>query len=202
MTLLRGFIGVPEREPIVIRQNVTVDVVQDLNELVAVFSVRSRVFQNEQFCPYEEEFDGNDLAGATHLLARLNEQPVGTMRLRWFADFAKSERFAVTRDARATAVAFALIDAACLLAGRKGYKRILGHAQKRVAPFWTRRGGGEVREDRPSFSFSGHEYVEVIREIEQPNSYLTIDSPPLELDRPEGDWDREGVLDLSSLRAA
>ena len=32
--------------------------------------------------------DGNDLAGATHLIARIGSQPVGVIRLRWFCDFA------------------------------------------------------------------------------------------------------------------
>lgn len=189
-------------EPFIQMGNITVDVVRTLDEFMAVMAIRSRVFQNEQACPYDEEFDGNDLAGATHLLARRNGEPVGTMRVRWFSDFAKSERFAVVPEARATKVAFALIEAACQVAGKKGYTRILGHAQTRVAPFWTRRGGGKLREDRESFTFSDHEYVEIIREIEPPENHLTINSHPMELCRPEGDWEREGILEKSAKRAA
>lgn len=202
MSLLRNFTADQSRPPVVQSGPVRVDVVSTLDEFVAVMTIRARVFQNEQDCPYGEEFDGNDLSGATHLLARRNGEPVGTMRLRWFAGFAKSERFAVVPEGRATQIAFVLIEAACLVSARKGYRKILGHAQKRVAPFWIRRGGGYLRQDRPSFFFSDHEYVEIIREIDPPENHLNLDSPPLELCRPEGDWDREGVLERSAKRAA
>ncbi|MEZ5958786.1 MAG: hypothetical protein R3C27_16435, partial [Hyphomonadaceae bacterium] len=70
---------------------VTVAVVRDIEGLLEVWSVRSLVYMGEQDCPYHEEFDGNDLAGATHLIARVGKEPVGVMRIRWFADFAKIE---------------------------------------------------------------------------------------------------------------
>lgn len=202
MTILAASQKTSPSPSIISEGGITVDVVRSLDEFTAAMSVRARVFQNEQACPYEEEFDGNDLAGATHLLARDFGEPVGVMRLRWFANFAKSERCAVLKKKRAGPVAGLLIEAACMIAARKGYHQILGHAQRRLAPFWTRRGGGYVRPDRPSFWFSDYEYVEVIREVTPPSNQLTLDTPPLELDRPEGDWDREGILEKSAKRAA
>ena len=201
VSILNCFIPGQQSIPLLSTGGICVDVVRSVDELIAAMSIRSRVFQSEQECPYHEEFDGNDLSGATHLLAKYKGEPIGTMRVRWFADFAKSERFAVIQTKRGGAAAFALIDAACLLAGRKGYTKILGYAQKRVVPFWTRRGGGTVRANRETFSFSDHEYVEIVREIPRPNNQLSIDSPPLVLARPEGDWDRPGVLDRSNERS-
>jgi predicted GNAT family N-acyltransferase len=191
-----------KREPVVSRQGINVFVVQSLDELFAALSVRSRVFQSEQNCPYAEEFDGNDLAGATHLIAVCDGEPVGTMRIRWFGSFAKLERFAVLPKNRSMHAALAMKDAAYAVAARKGFSVVLGHVQLDVVSFWTRRGGGRVRDDRPSFRFSGYDFVEVIRELELPADALSLDSPPLILDRPEGDWDREGILDLSSKAAA
>ncbi|HCX10824.1 MAG TPA: GNAT family N-acetyltransferase, partial [Hyphomonas sp.] len=57
-------------------------------------AIRSAVFLSEQDCPYEEEFDGNDFC-ATHLLLKAKGRPVGTLRIRWFAEFAKLERIAL-----------------------------------------------------------------------------------------------------------
>lgn len=202
MTILNSIHNSADNLPVAELRGVSVYVVRSIDEYIAVMTIRSRVFQNEQDCPYNEEFDGNDLSGATHLLARCDGEPVGVMRLRWFASFAKAERCAVLKTSRAGPVTFALIETACKLAARKGYTKILGHAQRRLAPFWTRRGGGYIREGRPSFWFSNYEYLEVIRKVEPPENVLTLESPPLELDRPEGDWDREGVLEKSERNVA
>ena len=101
MTILPGTRNCVANNPIYEMSGVSVYVVRSVDEFVAVMTVRGRVFQDEQACPYEEEFDGNDLSGATHLLARYKGEPVGVMRLRWFADFAKAERCAVLKTRRA-----------------------------------------------------------------------------------------------------
>jgi hypothetical protein len=71
-------------------------VVNGLDDMMRVAAVRSAVYIGEQSCPYDEEFDGNDLA-ATHLLALVDNEPAGCMRLRFFGDFAKLERLAVRK---------------------------------------------------------------------------------------------------------
>jgi predicted GNAT family N-acyltransferase len=74
---------------------IAVSVARTLDDLMQAMAIRSVVYMGEQLCPYDEEFDGNDLAGATHLIARIGSQPVGVIRLRWFCDFAKLERLTV-----------------------------------------------------------------------------------------------------------
>jgi hypothetical protein len=96
----------------------------------------------------------------------------------------------------------ALLDAAFDLAARKGYRRVMGHTQRRLAPVLMRYGGVQVRKDRPGFVFSDHEYVETIRELNPPDDAVNIDSDPMVLLRPEGVWDRPGVLDHSQERPA
>jgi predicted GNAT family N-acyltransferase len=181
---------------------VSVTVAHTLDELMQAVAIRSLVYMGEQFCPYDEEFDGNDLAGATHLIARIGREPVGVIRLRWFCDFAKLERLTVLPSCRGGAVPRALLDAAFELAAKKGYRRIMGHTQVRLAPVLMRLGKVKVREGRARFTFSDHEYVETIRELSPPDDAVTIDSDPMVLLRPEGAWDRPGVLDRSSERPA
>ena len=190
-----------ERAPLP-KAAVSVTVARTLDELMQAFAIRSLVYMGEQDCPYDEEYDGNDLAGATHLIARIGRQPVGVVRLRWFCDFAKLERLTVAPSCRGGAVPRALLEAAFQLAAQKGYRRIMGHTQVRLAPVLKRLGQVRVREDRASFHFSDHEYVETIRELSPPDDAITIDSDPLVLLRPEGAWDRPGVLDRSADRPA
>jgi hypothetical protein len=65
-----------------------------------------------------------------------------------------------------------------------------------------RLGKVKVRAGRDRFVFSDHEYVETIRELTPPDDAVTIDSDPLVVLRPEGAWDRPGVLDRSARRPA
>jgi predicted GNAT family N-acyltransferase len=181
---------------------ISVTVARSMTEIMQAFAVRTLVYMGEQHCPYEEEYDGNDFAAATHLIARMGAEPVGVMRLRWFADFCKVERVAVRREHRGGEVAAAMIDAACEIASRKGYRTILGHIQSRLLPFWRRYGRVRVRAGRPRFVFSDHEYVEVIRHLKPHADALTLDTPAMVLLRPEGAWDEPGVLDRSTQRLA
>lgn len=178
---------------------ITVDVARSLDEVMAVLALRSLVFMGEQGCPYEEEFDGNDFAGATHILARLRGEPAGSLRLRWFANFAKLERVAVKREYRKSGISSAMIAAAVDLVRRKGYRMMMGHVQMSHIPFWEHF-GGRVRKEREHFFFSDYEYVEVEFDLELAADSLNLDTDPLVINRPEGRWDEPGVLDRSATR--
>ena len=102
-------------------------VVRTLDEYHQVSAIRSAVFMAEQDCPYEEEFDGNDLCG-THFLLRRSGRPVGTLRIRWFAEFAKLERIALLPCERARPGLRVLLADAFELVSRKGYRRMTGHS--------------------------------------------------------------------------
>jgi predicted GNAT family N-acyltransferase len=180
---------------------VEVSIARTLNDLMQVIALRAVVYMSEQDCPYHEEYDGNDFSGATHLIARVGGEPVGVLRLRWFADFAKLERLAILKDHRGGRATILLIDAAFELASRKGYRKIAGHAQPRLIAFWQRKYNGRVRANRPSFVFSDYEYTELEADITPPADAITIDTDPMVLLRPEGEWDRPGVLDRSAARA-
>ena len=177
-----------------------VEMVRDLNDFMKVVAIRSAVFLAEQDCPYAEEFDHNDLS-ACHLIAYLRNEPVATLRIRWFANFAKIERVCVMKHVRGGALVKLMIETAVEMIGRKGYLHVLGYIQKRLVPFWKQL-GFLPRDAREAFRFSDYEYVECSRQLEPRADALTIDTDPFQLMRPEGDWDHENVLDRSAKRPA
>jgi len=183
------------------RPTVEVRVATSLDRLMQVIAIRALVYMGEQNCPYDEEFDENDFAGATHLIAYLRGEPVGVLRMRWFAAFAKAERLAARPSARTGLVARALIDAGATLAARKGYRMILGHVEPELLGFWKRYGAVSERSGLPLVRFSDRTYVEVIKEVTPPADALSLESAALVLLRPEGRWDEPGVLDRSAARS-
>lgn len=183
------------RKPSKPKAKISVEIVRNLDALLEVHAVRALVYMGEQDCPYHEEFDGNDLAGATHLIVRLGKEPIGVMRIRWFAEFAKIERVAIRTSSRTGEASAALVKTALDLAARKGYRRVLGHIQTRLLKYWSRTAHVRLRENRPAFEFSGYDYVEIERDLSPPKDAIGLDTAAMVLLRPEGDWDRPGVLE-------
>ena len=177
-----------------------VTLARTFEDLIRVASIRSAVYIGEQRCPYEEEFDGNDLA-STHLLAYVGHEPAGCLRIRYFADFAKIERLAIRAEFRKTRAAFQLVRAAFRLCRKKGYTRIYGHSQKHLVNFWSRF-GFRVMEGGREFVFSDFDYVEIVADVERDPDAVTIGNgvDPYKIIRPEGRWDVPGILEISSSR--
>ena len=180
------------------KRDITVTVARTFEDLTRVVSMRSAVFLSEQECPYEEEFDGNDLS-ATHLLGYVGDEPAGCMRIRYFADFAKIERLAVRHEFRHTRLSFQLVRAGIQLCQKKGYRRLYGHAQKRLVNFWGRFGFKPL-EGAEEFVFSDFDYVEIVAEIDKSPEAIKIGDDPYVMIRPEGRWHEPGILERSSAR--
>jgi len=172
-----------------------VQVARTLDDLAKVQTVRALVYMGDQACPYDEEFDGNDLCGATHLLLSWCGEPVGVVRLRWFGEFAKLERLALRKEHRGGPGLLILCNAAFDLAARKGYRKLMGHAQVRGEAFWKRYFKGRVRPGRPRFGFSQYRYVEIEFDLSPHPKAVGLGSPAMVLLRPEGAWDAPGVLE-------
>lgn len=181
--------------PLVVR------VARTMDDIQRIAVVRSLVYMREQACPYEEEFDGNDLAGATHLIAEAGGEPLGCLRLRWFNGFAKVERVCVREGHRSGKVARELMAEAIRVIRRKGYTRFIGQVQAHLVPYWKRYGFIH-RLERGEFVFSDRAYAEMEALYEPLDNALSADSDPLVLDRPEGEWDTPGPLDRSVTRGA
>lgn len=179
---------------------IKVKIVHTMDELSQAFAIRAATYMAEHDCPYTEEYDGNDFT-ATHLIGYIDNEPAGCLRIRYFAEFAKLERLAVAPRFRKSRLAFALVKAAIKFCQRKGYRKLYGHSEERVAPLW-RRFGFTPREGRNTFQFSDRTYREGHMDLPAADDALTINSDPYILLRPEGDWDEPGVLDKSATRMA
>jgi predicted GNAT family N-acyltransferase len=175
-----------------------ITVARSVEDLFKVMSIRSAVYMAEQDCPYEEEFDGNDLS-ATHLIGYLGDEPAATLRLRFFADFVKVERLAVRHEFRHTRLAFQIVRAGIELARVKGYRRAYGHARKEIAGFWARF-GFRTFEGGHDLVFSDHDYVEMVLEMNRHPEAITVGADPYVIIRPEGRWHLPGVLERSAAR--
>jgi len=182
------------------KKDIGVTVARTFDDLMRVAAIRNSVYIGEQECPYDEEYDGNDLA-AVHLLAYIGDEPVGCMRLRFFADFAKFERVAVRKEFRKSRAAIKLIQAGLKFCQKKGYRRVIGHAQTRLTTFWTRFGFRPM-EDRKHFIFSDYDYVEMIADLEPDPDAVILGADPYLTIRPEGRWHIPGILENSASRAA
>jgi predicted GNAT family N-acyltransferase len=179
---------------------VGITVARTFDDLMRVAAVRNAVYVGEQECPYDEEYDGNDLS-ATHLLAYIGAEPAGCLRLRFFADFAKFERVAIRKEFRKSRAAIKLVQAGLKLCQKKGYRRVIGHAQTRLTTFWTRFGFQPMR-DRKHFFFSDYDYIEMVAELEPDPEAITITADPYVAIRPEGRWHVPGILEQSAARPA
>jgi predicted GNAT family N-acyltransferase len=178
---------------------IAITVVRSIEDMMRIVSLRSAVYIAEQECPYLEEFDGNDFS-CTHLLAYLGNEPIGCLRIRFFADFAKIERLAVRKEFRKIGATKPLIEAAIDLCKAKGYQRLYGHAARHVVKFWEQF-GFSVRPGAQEFVFSDFEYIEMEMITERRPTAVTIGVDPYLTIRPEGQWHKPGILELSAARA-
>jgi predicted GNAT family N-acyltransferase len=184
----------PPRKP---ARQIGVRLVRSFEDMAKVFAVRSSTYLAEQFCLYDEEFDGNDFC-ASQFLGTVDGDPAGCIRLRYFGGFAKLERLAVRKEYRRTALAFELVRAALRHSRRKNFTQIYGHSRRDLLPFWGRFGFVPI-EGRPVFKFANLEYVEVAANFDEDPEAIRFGVDPMVAIRPEGAWDRSGPLDLSNL---
>jgi predicted GNAT family N-acyltransferase len=178
--------------------DVVVKVASSMEEIMQVVAIRAAVYMAEQNCPYAEEFDGNDFT-ATQILALADGEPAGCVRLRYFGDFVKYERVTIRREFRSTNVADEMIRFSLGVIRRKGYRTVYAHAAKGLVGYWQRWG---FRPSGETIRFSEHDFVPIVMEMERDGEALSLDSGPMVLNRPEGDWDRPGVLEASAEREA
>jgi predicted GNAT family N-acyltransferase len=181
--------GLPE-------ENVSVSVVRTLDDFLKTAAVRSIVYIDGQNCPFDEEFDGNDFCGL-HLIGWVGREPAACLRVRFFADFAKVERLAVRPEFRRSTIAFRIVRHALRLIARKGYTKAYGHAQEGLEAFWARFGSRPLSGEG-TFSFSGHRYTEMVLDLPKRDDSIGLHSDPQVINRPEGDWDRPGVLEAGA----
>ncbi len=101
-------------------------------------AIRRSVFQEEQGVDPTLEFDGLDEI-AEHLLAYLDNQPVGTARVRYLDEqTVKIERLAVLSTARGQGIGKKLMEKALEFAAQKEIKEVVVYAQEYVKELYQK----------------------------------------------------------------
>jgi len=135
----------------------TVNYSQHLTE---INSIRRVVFQIEQGVPSELEFDGKDET-AQHLLAYLNDKPVGTLRMRNLdANMVKIERLAVLKEARGKGIADQLMKEALGVISAQKYSQVIVHAQVYIKNLYEKLG---FTQEGTTFVEAGIPHVKMIK---------------------------------------
>ena len=121
-------------------KSLRIKTVEYRNEIAAIKHIRTKVFQTEQGVSAELEFDGLD-DEAVHLLAYLDDQAVGTARIRNIdAVTAKIERLAVLPEARKQGIGKKLMASALETISAQNKSQVIVHAQEYIAQLYQQLG--------------------------------------------------------------
>lgn len=119
--------------------DISAKLVSSLEERQMVIAVRAAVFLGDEGGRYSQHFDGND-QDAAFVLAFVDGDPVGTMRVRFFNGLARFDKLAILKAHRTFPVLNTLVTTALRLSRLKGYDRACGAAREEVVSFWRRKG--------------------------------------------------------------
>jgi len=165
-----------------------VEVVKSMDQLIQIFALRAICFMEDTGLPYDHAFDGNDLQ-ATHVVGYDGIEPVGTMRIRWFKDFAKIERTAFRKSHRSIPNIKLVANFTFMHIARKGYPVAITHASPIFARLWRMHFGFHNVPGKPPVEYHGEKYIELVRPLEVPSNAITPETDVAVLFRTEGDWD-------------
>lgn len=181
------------------RPEITIKLASTSDEMMQCFMLRAAVFMGEQECPYWEEYDGNDYT-ASHLILYVDGEPAASIRVRWFAGFAKLERAIILKRYRSYGLFLPFVHWAKEFCRKKGYPKAYLHGQKRLWPIFEKDGFRKV--DDKVFHFSDHEYGAFACDLEVGDNAPTVLTDPMVLNRPEDKLDMPGILEESMERGA
>lgn len=130
----------------------------------ALSALRNAVFVEEQGVPQAVTFDGSD-AAALHVLARLDDQPVGCGRI---STGGKIGRMAVLREHRNRGLGQRILEALLTVAQQQSMTHVYLHAQVQAVAFYTAAGFAPEGEE---FCEGGLAHIKMARAI----SYAGVD---------------------------
>jgi GNAT superfamily N-acetyltransferase len=164
--------------------------VRDFEDMAKVFAIRASACFSDPEHLYGKHFDGSDFS-ASHLIGYVDGEPVGTIRIRYFADFTRIERLCVRPTHRKSRISFKLAKAAFAFCRDKGYKTLSGVAREELVPFWAML-GFKIDESKAPIFIYGQAHFEMKLTYPELPGAVSSDSPPLVLLRPEGRWNAAG----------
>ena len=123
---------------------ISLELVDYTDKISEIKPIRIQVFQVEQGVDPALEFDGLDET-AEHILAYLDNQPVGTLRIRYLdKQLAKIERLAVLSTARGQGIGRKLTEKAIDVLEQKEISKVMIHAQEYVKGLYEKLGFEQV----------------------------------------------------------
>ena len=178
---------------------IRIEIVTKYEQLLHAYAVRSICFMEEHGVPARHEFDGNDYQ-ATHVIAYAGDEPIGTLRIRWFKDFAKFERTSFRMAYRDMRTVKAVAEFSFDHVARKGFDKVITHAQPKFARLWRMSLGFKNAEGKKPVYFEGHEqpYIELVKELTPPPNAISERTDATVLFRIEGSWDAPSQYEIAS----
>jgi predicted GNAT family N-acyltransferase len=128
---------------------IRVSEIRDPAAMQRAWSLRRRVFIEEQHVPEAIEMDADD-AVATHVVAVDGDIVVGCGRMVAHGDHVKIGRMAVLRERRGEGIGRQVLESLMELARTRGFRKAILHAQLTAEGFYLRNGyipRGEVFEE-------------------------------------------------------
>lgn len=169
---------------------VTTKLAMRLEDSFQAFAVRAACFIGELDVPYSEEFDGHDF-GATHIIAYVGEEPVGTVRVRWFKSFAMPERLAVIQRFRGHNVGSLLLERCRVLANSRGCNMLYAQSLPTDVGYWEKQGWRRLVAEEEG---GGTKHIVAMVKAVDPNKPLPeVDAPEAVVLRREGQLDSTGM---------
>ncbi|CAH2713449.1 putative N-acetyltransferase YjcF [Neobacillus rhizosphaerae] len=124
----------------------TVKVVENQTELEEAYSVRKKVFIDEQNVPLEEEIDQFE-DEATHFIMYHDGSPIGAGRFRFVDGYGKVERICVLKEVRKTGAGKAIMNGIENYARELEIHKLKLNAQTHAIPFYAGLGYEVVSEE-------------------------------------------------------
>ncbi len=179
--------------------SIRAEIVTTYEQLLHAYAIRSICFMEEHGVKAQQTFDGNDYQ-ATHVVVYADEEPIGTLRIRWFKDFAKFERTSFRKAYRNIHVLKASADFAFDHVARKGFDKVITHAQPKYARLWKIVLGFKNAEGKKPVYFEGHDepYIELVKELTPPHNAISESTDPIVLFRTEGFWDAPSQFEAAT----
>jgi len=179
--------------------SIRVEVVTTYEQLLHAYAVRAVCFMEEHGVKARQTFDGNYYQ-ATHIIVYADDEPIGTVRIRWFKAFAKFERTSFRPAFRNPHVLKACANFAFDHVARKGYDKVITHAQPKYARLWRVLLGFKPAEGKEPFQFVGHDepYIELVKHLTLPQDAISEKTDPAILFRIEGAWDKASEFEAAA----
>lgn len=168
---------------------ITTKLAMRMEDTMQAFAVRAACFMGELDVPFSEEFDGHDF-GATHVIAYVGEEPVGTVRLRWFQSFAMPERLAVIQRFRGHDIGQVLLERCRKLAEARGCNMLYVQVLPGDVGYWQKLGWRHLTPE--AAGSDAKKIVAMVKAVDPSKPLPDVETPESVVLRPDMPHDSAG----------